>query len=354
MSKTFKFSCIFFCIAVFPCIVKEAYSQKEIPKYTIDLDEPAETRWQEIANDFAVYAPFLQKLIRQSFPPAVLPLAEKVALYVDTLFEEPYPGEMKGIAEALNISLPEVILANLYYDLTAYCTSIVAQDEQGNIFHARNLDYGNTVVFRNMSVRVDFLRNGKIAYSGITFAGYIGILTGQKPLAFTVSLDERDKGYVWENILQLLLVKTTPVGFFLRSLLANEDSNFEYAVQQISKVEMIAPSYIIVGGIHGGEGAVVTRARTKALDVWKLNVSEGRWFLVETNYDHWETPPKSDDRRDPAIKAMNQMGQKNLAVKGLFKVMSTQPVLNNSTTFTCIMSAKFPSIFTAWKRKCCT
>ncbi|CAB4015127.1 Hypothetical predicted protein, partial [Paramuricea clavata] len=196
-------------------------------------------------------------------------------------------------------------------------------------------------------------KNGKLVYSGITFAGYIGILTGQKPLAFTVTLDERDKGYLWENIFQLLLAKTTPVGFFLRSLLANEESNFDYVIKQISQVEMIAPAYIIVGGVKKGEGAVVTRARIETLDVWKLNVSDGRWFLVETNYDHWKPPPSSDDRRHPAIKAMNQMGQKNVGVKGLFQVMSTKPVLNNSTVFTSIMSAKFPSIFTTWRRRCC-
>jgi N-acylethanolamine-hydrolysing acid amidase len=125
-----------------------------------------------------------------------------------------------------------------------------------------------------------FIFQGKVVYSGITFAGYIGILTGQKPLAYTVSLDERDKGFEWENIFQLLLAKTTPVGFFLRSLLANEDSNFDYAIQQISKVEMIAPAYIIVGGIQKGEGAVVTRARTEALDVWKINTSEGRYVSL--------------------------------------------------------------------------
>jgi N-acylethanolamine-hydrolysing acid amidase len=121
-----------------------------------------------------------------------------------------------------------------------------------------------------------FVFEGKIAYSGITFAGYIGILTGQKPLAFTVTLDERDKGYVWENIFQLLLAKTTPVGFFLRSLLADEDTNFDSAIEQISNVEMIAPSYIIVGGVNKGEGAVITRARTEALDIWRLSASEGR------------------------------------------------------------------------------
>ena len=75
----------------------------------------------------------------------------------------------------------------------------------------------------------------------------------------------------------LLFAKTTPVGFFLRSLLANKDSKFDYAVQQISEVEMIAPAYIIVGGVEKEDGAVVTRNRIKALDVWKLNVSEGRY-----------------------------------------------------------------------------
>jgi N-acylethanolamine-hydrolysing acid amidase len=139
----------------------EAHLHEKVPKYTIDLDQPAATRWREVAHDFAAYTPFLHKLILQKVPPAVLPLAERVALYLDSLFDEPYPGEMKGIAEALNISLPEVILANIYYDITAYCTSIVAEDEKGNIFHARNLDYDNAAVFRNMSVHVDFLRNGE-------------------------------------------------------------------------------------------------------------------------------------------------------------------------------------------------
>ena len=117
-------------------------------------------------------------------------------------------------------------------------------------------------------------------YSGITFAGYIGILTGQKPYAFTVTLNERDTGFIWENIFQLLLAKTTPVGFFVRSLLAKEESNFDYVVQQISNAEMIAPAYFILGGIQKGEGAVITRARTKAVDVWKLNFTDGRFVAT--------------------------------------------------------------------------
>ena len=53
-----------------------------------------------------------------------------------------------------------------------------------------------------------------------------------------------------------------------------------------------------------GEGAVVTRNQTQAVNVWNLVSSNLKWFLLETNYDHWEPPPSSDDRRDPGIRAM--------------------------------------------------
>ena len=157
-----KFSCIFFCIAV--CIfivIKEVNSQASVPKYKIDLDQEAETRWREIGYDFVAYSSTVLEIIRNRIPPTVLPLAEKVALYLDTLFDEPYPGELRGLAEAFNMTLPDVILFNIFYDITAYCTSIVAQNEQGEIFHARNLDYDYSNFLRNTTVDIDFLRNGK-------------------------------------------------------------------------------------------------------------------------------------------------------------------------------------------------
>ena len=165
-----KFLHISFCIISFLCcfFFKEVNGQVELPKYRIDLDQPAEKRWREIGMDYRTYAPELLKILNQKIPSKVFPLVEKVALYVDTLFDEPYPGELKGFAEAFNISLADVILANIFYDLTAHCTSIVAQDEHGDIYHARNLDYQSSHVFRNISIRVDFLKNGKCAAVEIT------------------------------------------------------------------------------------------------------------------------------------------------------------------------------------------
>ena len=157
---------VFLALVVFCCLsINGANCQTEVPKYRIDLDQPAETRWLKIGHDFATYTPYLKMMMEQAIPSTVLPLAEKVALYLDTIFDEPYPGELRGVAKAINMTLPDVILLNLVYDLTAYCTSIVAQDNQGDIYHARNLDYNNADVLRNISVHIDFLRNGKQLYN---------------------------------------------------------------------------------------------------------------------------------------------------------------------------------------------
>ena len=30
-----------------------------------------------------------------------------------------------------------------------------------------------------------------------------------------------------------------------------------------------------------------------------MDVANGSWFILETNYDHWKPAPKIDDRRTP-------------------------------------------------------
>ena len=45
---------------------------------------------------------------------------------------------------------------------SSFCTSIVAQDSQGQVWHARNLDYDFSGYLRNLTVGVHFTRNGKV------------------------------------------------------------------------------------------------------------------------------------------------------------------------------------------------
>lgn len=42
-----------------------------------------------------------------------------------------------------------------------FCTSIVVQDKNGNVYHGRNLDYPHPVL-RNVTLNALFLRKGKV------------------------------------------------------------------------------------------------------------------------------------------------------------------------------------------------
>ena len=57
--------------------------------------------------------------------------------------------------------------------------------------------------------------------------------------------------------------------------------SFEPALQRLANVPQTAPNYFIIGGMQPEEGAVVTKGRLKAVDVWKLNSTEGRSVLGE-------------------------------------------------------------------------
>lgn len=70
----------------------------------------------------------------------------------------PFGDEMKGIAKISGIPLGncycvacqfiivfltgEIVLYNIFFEVSGLCTSIIGQTENGKLFHARNLDFG--------------------------------------------------------------------------------------------------------------------------------------------------------------------------------------------------------------------
>lgn len=54
------------------------------------------------------------------------------------------------------------------------------------------------------------------------------------------------------------------------------------------------------------QGCVITRYRDgfDLLELGKLSPYPN-WFLVQTNYDHWTSPPVYDDRRTPAVRCLS-------------------------------------------------
>ena len=142
--------------------VKHAQSEPfQAPTYTIDLDLAPEERWINVTSKYAKYTPKIMEDLRTKIPAFAVPLAEKLAVSMDKYFPEPFPAEMKGVSKGLNLSLADTILLNIFYDLSAFCTSIVAQDKHGNVFHGRNLDYSFSDVLRNTSFISNFQSKGR-------------------------------------------------------------------------------------------------------------------------------------------------------------------------------------------------
>ena len=329
------------------------------PRYVVNLDAAPEDRWKHVVSDYKSLLQYYFQTLMNGTSPDLMRMLTQIAENLEKYMPYPYNQEMVGVADAGGVSLGEVVLMNIYYETIAYnkgglippkmCSSIVAEAPNGTVYHSRNLDYVFSVLLRNLTVTVDFQSGGKTVYTGTTFVGYVGLLTGQRPHGYTIALTERDKGDWWMNLLEAFATGMNGiVAFVIRDTLANTSLSFSGAVKKLAYEPLVAPCYLIVGGVES-EGVVITRNRLAADDIWNLDVSEGRWFLVETNYDHWTTPPPSDDRRDPAIKALNELGRAHVNLTSLYKIMSTPPVLHR-TLYTVTMSASIPELYSAWIR----
>uniref|UniRef100_A0A8C1U3M0 Acid ceramidase n=1 Tax=Cyprinus carpio TaxID=7962 RepID=A0A8C1U3M0_CYPCA len=322
--------------------------------YTVNLDLPPSERWTQVIKDknTEVAVSLLMHCLLGLRPwPLLCICMSTLPLIVDTL-PQPFNEEIKGIAAVSGIPLGEITLFNIFYEVFTVCTSVVAEDFNGNIYHARNLDFGLfmgwdrhnktwtlTEKLKPLVVNVNFQRGNKTVFKSTNFAGYVGILTGIRPGEFSLTVNERfsvDGGYV--GILEWILGWRDGMwmGFLTRKVLENATS-YEDAKNQLSQTELLAPAYFILGGNGTGQGCVITRTRINTLDIWELDMKLGRWYVLETNYDHWEKPMIFDDRRTPAMKCMNQATQANISLASIYDVLSTKPVLNKLTTYTSLM-----------------
>jgi len=180
-------------------------------------------------------------------------------------------------------------------------------------------------------------------------------LSGFKDKAFSVTIDTRfypgGIGELFYEVVAAITEKNASLVSFLTRAVMQNENDYNGALRALTNTELIADVYYILAGVSSGQGAVISRNRMNATDVWTLDVAGGRWFEVETNYDHWEQPPWIDNRRDPANKAMNAIGQKAISLDNMFKVLSTKPVFNLQTTYS-MLSCPADGSYISYTRYC--
>uniref|UniRef100_A0A4W5RNA4 Acid ceramidase n=1 Tax=Hucho hucho TaxID=62062 RepID=A0A4W5RNA4_9TELE len=285
--------------------------------YTINLDLPPSERWKLIITDKKAEVRGLRAI--RDLANAFVPSGKLIDL-VD-----------KDLVRAILVS-PCIVI--------------------GNLIHGRNMDFGLfmgwdmknrswlvTEKLKPLVVNIDFQRGNKTVFKSTNFAGYVGMLTGIKPHAFTLTMNERfslDGGYI--GIVEWILGNRDGMwmSFLTRSVLENATS-YEEAKNLLARTKLLAPAYFILGGNQTGQGCVITRSRVLSLDIWEIELKLGRWYVLETNYDHWKEPLFLDNRRTPAMKCMNQTMQANISLNTVYDVLSTKPVLNKLTTYTTLM-----------------
>uniref|UniRef100_A0A670ZU84 N-acylethanolamine acid amidase n=1 Tax=Pseudonaja textilis TaxID=8673 RepID=A0A670ZU84_PSETE len=252
-------------------------------RFNVSLDSPPESRWDPVARHFD---PAFISVI----PKWVHAVIRRIAEDLEDFIPQPYEGEIRGLAQHFGVNVGDGLLLNLAYEFTAFCTSIVAQDKQGNIYHGRNMDYAFGEYLHKITIDVDFIKDGKVKFQGTTFFGYVGLWTGQSPHKFSISGNERDVGYWWENAMAAFLTRFSPASWLIRRTLS-EAEDFETAFYMLAKIPIIASVYYIIGGSTSRQGAVITRNRIGPVDVWPLDPLNGtaRRFWVYSHLSH-ETP----------------------------------------------------------------
>lgn len=335
----------------------------DVPWYVIDLDSPARDHWKVVADAKKVEIRELLDVIKNlTYPLFGSKLIDWVDSHMDSWNErlpQPYQDELAGIAEVTGMPLGEIVLYNIFYEVFTVCTSIIAEDNNGKIFHARNLDFGlfmgwdpvahdwmTTRQLRKLIVNVEFRRGGKTLYKSVNFAGFVGMYNGVVPGKFSITANERfdlkDGGYV--GILQWLAGKSTDrwMTFNVRDVLESAQS-YEEAAVLLKTTPLMSPVYYILGGVKSGEGQIIYRTRAGEYNnATTLDLSQpDGWYVLQTNYDTPYVPPLFiDDRDTPGRRCMNKLGRDNVGFAGIFNVLSSTSNLNKLTAYTVLMQAE--------------
>ena len=345
----------------------------EVPWFDVDLDAPAKERWKHVVRPFKNEILAVFDVLAEFFTiiPGI-PIWDLLSNITRDAMEkgmimQPYRDEVEGIAEELGCDLGHLTFLNLFYEMSRFCTSIVAQTaDNKDLYHARNLDFGQFFMWniqsktwglsealKRVTINVNFNRGGKLLFKASTLAGHVGALTAMMPYRFSLSMNAKVEPDLREVIAWYNGNRPNVdfVMYFDRWLFENCDS-FECAHDMISKKQFLSGAYFILGGNQTGQGTVMVRNRTDVQFERKLFDGDNDWFVLQTNYDVPEKDPLYlDDRQDPGERCMRAMGPNGVSLSGIYTVLSSKPTLNLTTVHTILMSVT-KNIFMAFLQKC--
>jgi len=227
-----------------------------------------------------------------------------------------------------------------------HCCSALVQDANGKITHGRNMDYNMEV--HPLTVVHNYKKNGKlIMVAPASLWIDAGVETAMKPNTFTFAVNYRGLiKYTWEEIMGYMLNHVKPLQWMIRDIVLVSES-YEEVKMRFEMTDVIMPAYFIVTGNISSEGAAIARAPNFTRTVTVGDYSSSNWYLVQSNYDHWEPDNPNDPRRTMVEMMLEQqgLGLGNTPV-GVYSALTNYPLGTFETVYRTVMSATDSTINT--------
>ncbi len=308
-------------------------SSTTVPKkYVINLDLPPEDRWTEVITAYKPQILQIADTAEEILGSTMMAIATPIMSALTNAGGVLYYQEIKGIAQQLDLPVGKVALMQLSYEIFSYCTSIVVEKD-GVPLHFRSMDW-DMKELAPMTIDLEFVRRGQTMFVGTGWPGLVGIMTGMKPGAFSVSINYRRTGDGMMTNFTSAVKSHWPVSFLIRHVLTSTHK-YRDARTMCKVAKLIAPTYITLVGVNSGQACVLTRGRT---DCDEIKCRDGKQsHVVQTNIDWWRNERGcwqdiefSVDRREYAYERLEE---DEFGINELWKLMDEKPVLAFDTLY---------------------
>lgn len=179
-----------------------------IPTYRIDLSLPPSERYVQVAKDFAPrmrsITPLFDKVLATviSWPWLCRFIQTLAFIFLRRVYSDEETDELRGISRASGVDMYFLVALNVLLDGLLGCTSGAAmvrrakrrvknssegKQEESRMMHFRTLDWGMDEL-RSVLVVLEFVRSKsndpeKIIARSISYAGFVGVLTGVRQVS---------------------------------------------------------------------------------------------------------------------------------------------------------------------------
>ncbi|KAF8159934.1 beta subunit of N-acylethanolamine-hydrolyzing acid amidase-domain-containing protein [Crassisporium funariophilum] len=358
-----------------------AAHDKEPPLYRVDLSIPPESRYAEICNDYkdelAQLAGIYNSLLE------VTPYPRFLAFLVRTLMRRVHSAEetqeIRGISEATSIPVHLLVAYNTFLDIFSGCISggvqtMSGQAEDTRMLHIRGLDW-QMEPLRDMIIRVEYILGGIVVARTVTYAGYLGVLTGVRE-GLSISLNYRPRIHTYSSTfmncfhyLRLLLGQKPSIASQLRQILLSpgliptlDDLSRRFQNTQASScyLTFCTPSSVLI--VEKDLNSAVTHISNEFLAVTNHDVvlealTDQQWREIRRKRNSrlgysYSFVAESMKRKERLCYLRRLKGVDPVSLDDLKIWLRRYPIRNDLTHYSCIMDPSVQGGGLVWVETC--